>query len=93
MNFYFIFINLISLAVQKDLILLIENIFNNHENEKINIDYCKQYANDSFHYKEIQSKIDDIDTGVGMATFYRHFWSAKFKSQHLAGCTRILKQL
>ena len=60
MNFYFIFINLISLAVQKDLILLIENIFNNHENEKINMDYCKQYANDSFHYKEIQSKIKDI---------------------------------
>ena len=49
------------------------------------------FANEQ--WKEIQSKIDDIDTGVGMATFYRHFWSAKFKSQHLAGCTRILKQL
>ncbi len=35
------------------------------------------FANEQ--WKEIQSKIDDIDTGVGMATFYRHFWSAKFK--------------
>lgn len=35
------------------------------------------FANEQ--WKKIQSKIDGVDTGVGIATFYRHFWAAKYK--------------
>ena len=33
---------------------------NNNENGKINIDYWKEFDNNSFHYKEKSTKIKDI---------------------------------
>ena len=58
MNSYFIFIYLISFTVQIDFLLLNEKLYNN--NYKIDIDYCKQFDNNSFHYEEISTKIKDI---------------------------------
>ena len=31
------------------------------------------------YWRNMQSKIEDLEIGVGVATFYRHFWSAKYK--------------
>ena len=30
-------------------------------------------------WKEMQSQIENLEIGVGVATFYRHFWAAKYK--------------
>lgn len=35
------------------------------------------FANDL--WRKIQTKIENIDNGVGIATFYRHFWATKYK--------------
>lgn len=35
------------------------------------------FANEQ--WKEIQAKIEGVETGVGIATFYRHFWASKYK--------------
>ena len=61
MNSYFIFVYLISFTIQRDFILLNEKLYNNnYESEKINIDYCKYFDNNTFHYEEISTKIKDI---------------------------------
>mgnify|MGYP002626433002 CR=1 FL=1 len=35
------------------------------------------YAND--HWTDIRKTIEDLDSGVGMSTYYRHFWAAVYK--------------
>lgn len=34
-------------------------------------------AND--HWTKVRTKIEDVDSGVGIATYYRHFWAANYR--------------
>lgn len=35
------------------------------------------------YWTRIKSKIEDLESGVGIATFYRHFWATKYKRSSL----------
>lgn len=45
--------------------------------EVLNLEEPVDFANES--WTKIRKTIEDLDSGVGMSTFYRHFWSAVYK--------------
>ena len=45
--------------------------------EVLDIEEPVDFANES--WTRIRNTIEDLDSGVGMSTYYRHFWSAVYK--------------